>query len=58
MHKDEAVTFIKSFNIYLFIIRESTPTTAGSAGINAKERDKKERKVRRAKERKWIEARR
>ena len=32
--------------------------TAGSAHINAKERDKNERKVRRVKKRKWIEAQR
>ena len=31
--------------LYLFIIRESTPATAWSVRINAKERDKKERQV-------------
>ena len=40
--------------IYLFIYY--TPTTAGSARINAKKREMKERRVRRARKRKGIEA--
>ena len=42
--------------IYLFIIRKPTPDNAGSARVNAKERYKKERRGRRAKEWKGIAA--
>ena len=42
--------------IYIYIFRDLTPATAGSPSINAKKREKKERQMRRAKERKRIEA--
>ena len=46
--------------IYLFIYIKllPSPATAGSARMNAKEREKKERRVRRAKKREGIEAQR
>ena len=44
--------------IYLFIREIPNPATARSVRVNAKEREKKERKVRRAKKRKGIEAQR
>ena len=45
-----------NINIYSFKRKILNPATAGSARINAKEREKKERQVGRAKKRKGIEA--
>ena len=44
--------------IYLFIKQDQNPATTGLARINAKEREKKDRKGRRAKKRKGIEKQR
>ena len=42
-------TYAHTIIIYLFIRQTPNPGTAGSARMNAKEREKKERQVRRAK---------
>ena len=49
------VVIISACNIYLFIRQIPNPSTAASARINDKEREKKERSVRRAKKRKGFE---